>query len=306
MAELIRNAADGWKSFLESGKYPVLLMGVLFYLWLTEEQRSFGKPLQRQRERWLRRFAFLTAALVGCPLTAAPLLLYQTRFYAYEWLWSLVPLTLVIAYGATAAYADVYERYWKGKIAEPCLGAALGLAVLLLCSNPYGWEDVGGPEENFQKEEDIQKLLDDLIKEGNHLTICLWAPREVMERARAHSGAIGLPYGRNVWEAALNAYSYDTYDAETMELYLWMEKASTPESGGEALPSPPLEKALELGVNRILLPEGASEEAGRELLEAARRLSAGSGLEILEEEGRPAGYRVFDLVNRSAGADKGA
>ena len=78
-------------------------------------------------------------------------------------------------------------------------------------------------------------------------TVCLWAPREILETARMQPVAVTwmqpvetvgiesvavagqlpeLLYGRNMWDAALNAYTYDVYPEEVQQLYCWMEAFS--------------------------------------------------------------------------------
>ena len=90
MQELVRNAVNGWYRYTDSGKYPVLFLAALVLLWFLS-----GKLVKEKR--MLLVYATAVAALAVCPLTAVLLMIYQTKFYDYEWIWSAVPLLPVIA-----------------------------------------------------------------------------------------------------------------------------------------------------------------------------------------------------------------
>jgi hypothetical protein len=100
MTELLRNASLGWADYKGSGKLAILLLAALMYLW-------FAGKWRKQKALVL----YTTVAAVCCilPVTAALLMLYQTKFYDYQWIWSIVPLTAVTAYGATL----FLEQQWR-------------------------------------------------------------------------------------------------------------------------------------------------------------------------------------------------
>lgn len=260
MAELIRSAWLGWIRFIEDGKIVALFFAALLFLRMCP-QKTVKRPFVL--------YAAMMAVCCMVPVTAALLMLYQTRFYDYEWVWSLVPLTAVTAYG----FAEFLGEYWKdfkGSLWKKGLPAALLLlAVLLLCGG-LG-KTVWNRREEAQERRHAQMLLKELRDQFGEGQICLWAPESVMEYARELDGGILLVYGRNMWEPALNAYTYDTYEPSVAELYQWMSQS------GDELPSEDgyeegcaavkrcAETAKDKGVNCILLPENVAESKVAEL-----------------------------------------
>lgn len=252
MTELLRNAWSGWFRFAEAGKLGALLLAALLYLGLSGRWRE-------QREG--RTLFFYTATMTACcilPVTAAVLMLYQTRFYDYEWLWSLVPMTAVTAWAGT----DLLGRSWKGfqwnQWRKGIPVTALMLAVLALCSGLRSTEI--SREAQQERRERAWQVLEAV---ENREEVFLWAPREILEYARESDGAFKLLYGRNMWEASLGAYAYDAYPQEIQNLYLWMENVE--ETGNAAVEDvlrgemllkgeSCMAEAVEAGVNCILLP----------------------------------------------------
>lgn len=227
--EWIRTAAAGWSGYIDNGKLMVLFLGVLLFLWYHSDSKKDRRILEKK----LVRFAVLTAGLVICPVTAALLLQYQTRFYDYEWLWSIVPVTLLIAYGGTLWITQYWSKWAEKSRIQPVLWLAFGLVVMLLCGNIGGYFCKGthtDQQTNTISSEKAALLMDELSQDGKNKDICLWAPRQVMESVRALSGEIKLLYGRNMWEEALGAYSYDTYSSDLVQLYKWMEEFALTEA----------------------------------------------------------------------------
>ena len=285
MGELIRNAWLGWLNYTDKGKAAALFLAVLLFLWL-------GKYREYKR---LLLYTTCMAVLCIFPPTAAILMLYQTRFYDYQWIWSMVPVTLMIAWGGVIFLTGIWENYRKKGIFRPACMTFFVLALLLLCGNMGNQE---WQSERTWQQPQIERALEAVLRgenlggtegNGDSQDICLLAPREIVEAARAYSGEIGLFYGRNMWDAALNAYSYDVYDKDVQEIYQWMcmledgneqlvsgneeagneqlmgsnQEAANEQSmnrGGEAENQKILQKALDKGVNRILLPESAGGE----------------------------------------------
>lgn len=335
MEEFIKNAWMGWLRYTDHGKFAALLFAVLLYFWLKEKiipvktigaergKTDFGQNTDTGRGLLIYA-AIMTIACV-CPVTAAFLMLYQTKFYDYEWIWSLVPMTAVIAWGM----ADFLAERWRNSRKEG-MGKSLVLticaAVLLFLCGGLGagpWEESSTGENRDR----MAEVLSAVTENGQKADICLWAPQEVMEYARVYSGAIRLPYGRNMWDKSLNAYSYDTYDAGRMELYQWMSLAEengsfdytvevsglsaeegtevvgeiAAEAGGEAAeadedntPDAPkqlsgtqcIQNALAAGVNTILLPGNMEPEA----LAAAEETL---GVKVRQVEG----YYLLTILN---------
>lgn len=251
MTELLKNAWLGWLQFTTGGKLPAILMAVLLYLWLGGSWK---------REKRLYSYTALMMFLCIFPVSAMVLMLYQTRFYDYEWLWSLVPMTGVIAWGITEFLDEHWKEFSLSRWRQGLPVTVLLLAVLVLCS---GLGQTGYSRNREQARRHKADGVIDRVLELQDGDICLWAPREIMEYARERTGRLSLLYGRNMWEEALNAYTYDVYSQEFRELYLWMENADPTgaaiiedEVRGELLlkGENSMMAAAEAGVSCVLLP----------------------------------------------------
>lgn len=336
MMTWMENAWGGWQDFITDGKLPALLMVVLLFYWFCVYEKIGGtdttpdsrddllspekKAEESQRALWI--YTTLLTICCICPVTAAILMQYQTKFYDYQWIWNAVPLTIIIALGGTLIW-DRYRRPAK-------TGRNLGLVVLLilpiLLAGCLGkqpmrtkaedqtwvhstqknditgrtWENDGQDEisatgaSTMQGEvtatqvKNIAGLLENLNEQHMaasnsgqaadnqtannsnqaadsqtaatpHTSMILWAPRQIMEMARSLDGSIALVYGRNMWDQALSAYSYDTYGPEQKALYQWMSEL---EKNGEALY--PVETCVEymkyMDINTLVLPGNVTSE----------------------------------------------
>lgn len=261
MAELLQNAGLGWTSYKECGKLAALLLAALLYLWFVRKEKT---PLLL--------YTSVMTVLCILPVTAVLLMLYQTKFYDYQWIWSAVPLTAVTAYGAVLFLADygIGSHRAGGRKAVPVIALLLAAALLSGGLGRQVWDRRAGKEEKAQA-----RLVLESLRELCPGEICLWAPREIQEYARELDASIKLPYGRNMWDLALNAYAYDVYGEGTIAMCRWMtwteetgeadrpaQPAREQESGKQAgEPAVTLEEsagnALAVGVNLVLLPENA-------------------------------------------------
>ncbi|MED9904862.1 MAG: hypothetical protein UFG06_11835 [Lachnospiraceae bacterium] len=210
-------------SFVEDGQFLMLFMVALLFLWLTEDVKK----------KEIRVFAFAMLLLLLCPVTAKLLMLYQTPFYGYENLWELLPVTVLLAYALVmavfkmvAAATREYGRFRaavsqkKERIYE-ILTAAVLTAVLFLCGTLVPGKAITEKTDGMgvipKETEEVLSLLD--LKDTQ---VTLLAPDEIAAWARIYSGDILLPYGRNLWEQELSAYTYDTYTADKQELHDWV------------------------------------------------------------------------------------
>lgn len=246
MTELLGNAWNGWRAYTDAGKLAGLLLISLVFLWIYYKRAP--------RKEFL---IYTTVSAVCCifPVTAAVLMLYQTRFYDYEWIWSIVPLTAATGYGAVLFVTEFLKEQARGDRKKEIAAVLLLLAALAL-SGGMGAEpwDYAGEREARQQSEEVLAALKGRM-EGREL--CLWAPREILEYAREYDGGITLLYGRDMWEPALNAYSYDVYAPELTEVYEWMEGI-----GDEVISAEDCAERLEATrVNCILLPKTVEAEA---------------------------------------------
>lgn len=250
MTELFRQARMGWVDYIHGGKLVALLLAALLFLWFARKWREQAGLL------------IYTAVMAVCcilPVTAVLPMLYQTRFYGYEWIWSMVPLTAVAAYGATVFISE----YWKdfdGRQWKRGLPVAVLLAVAILFCGSMGGQAWDRQAQRAEREKAFA-VLEEIREKRAGADICLWAPREILEHAREIDAGCRLIYGRNMWEPSLSAYAYDVYDEETMSLYRWMEGIGE-EREAESLADleGSVEKALSLGADCIMLPADALPE----------------------------------------------
>lgn len=262
MTELLHNAWMGWQDFISAGKLAALLGAAVIFLWLSY-----------RKIRWKSLLIYTTLAAACCviPVTAAGLMLYQTRFYDYQWIWSMVPVTAVTAYGAVLFLED-YCAGLKGTGKRPgIVMALLLLGVLFLCSgigsgDTDGGLSLSGDESRAAGDFDraaAEETLRQVQAQTQNRQLCLWAPREIMEYARESDASVSLLYGRNMWDDWLNAYAYDTYSEELVSLCQWMEEAT--DSGEEKGLLKQVRAAFRAGANCILLPDKLSEQSVEKL-----------------------------------------
>lgn len=256
--ELLKNAWAGWLAFTDAGKLAALLIAVILFYCFTEN---------KVKRHVLFIYTTTITALCIFPVSAALLMVYQTKFYDYQWIWTYVPVTALTAFGGTVFLCDFWEDC-KRKYSQK-LAVTLGLlAVLLLCGR------MGNDEWKTDSVSDqsavVENLLSEITKDCEG-TVCLWAPQEIVEYARMVRGDVQLFYGRNMWDKALNAYSYDVYPKEKEICYQWMEYAqewgglgTTVQFNGETVLLSGvecMENARKLGANVICLPGKMSQEA---------------------------------------------
>lgn len=252
MQELLKQAWEGWQNYTDAGKYAALLIASLLFFWFYREQC---------REKLLLVYTTVMTICCICPVTAALLMKYQTGFYDYRWIWSYVPVSMMLAYTGVCLWDMVGEK--QKKIHRGILAAAI-LVIVLLCGN-IG--QPGSPMMKAGERAQTKRLITALEETSDGQELCLWAPRDVMEAVRGTTGKIRLIYGRNIWDAALGAYFYEPYSETEELLYLWMCNAEetgsstyVAENGTIVEGSQCIQIAAEAGVNRILLPENIPAE----------------------------------------------
>ena len=265
MTELLQNASLRWVGYKGSGKIVALLLAVLLFWWFAEKEK---------KQRALLLYTTVAAACCIVPVTAALLMLYQTKFYDYEWIWSMVPVTAVTAYGLTLFLAG----HWKeaqGNWRRGLPVTLLLLMAMLFCGD-LGGDMEARAETNAEKDE-AYAVVGMLSERWSQEDICLLAPQRILEYAREADGRLRLAYGRNMWDPWLNAYAYDTYDGKAEDLCQWMawaEQASwiwMPEADKEEMLDTlekQVETAVEMGVNCLLLPAGIPSDMSERIEKA--------------------------------------
>lgn len=270
MSELLRNAWTGWLNHSKTGQLGGVLLLTLLVIWMLR--------LGREKQRDLIIYATVMTILCIFPFSAVLFMLWQTKFYDPQWIWTIVPVMGLIACGGVLILEWIWNGAWSCR--QKGLATVMILCLLLLSGR---LSSLGGEVRDLNHERsEIAAVLREIHPEGEGI-ICLWAPKEVIAQARSIDPEIELLYGRNMWQEHLNAYSYDTYDQDRRDLYVWMVmigrygKLDVPVATdidvvGERLkPGTQLKglamvkKALNLGVDKILLPGITSEESLEQL-----------------------------------------
>jgi len=237
MMTLLQSALTGWTDYTQHGKFAALLLLAILYLGFV--LYGSGKEANASGAEKARKRLYLYGALVTfgciCPVTALILLKYQTAFYSYVWIWAAVPQTALIAWAAT----DFLCNLLKEKSLRNGMAALILLGILFLGGNPVSEWTVAqttqipaltgmpGQQQGTPAREILEQLSVYNAEKGNSREYSLWAPKEVMEAARAYSAEIHPVYGRSIWDASLGSYSYDTYETWQEDMYLWMGHLET-------------------------------------------------------------------------------
>lgn len=254
MRELLQNAVNGPAVYFQSNHMAVLVLGLLLYF------LSAGRRCQI-RERRLLGLTAAVLVLVLFPASGACLMLYQTRFYSYPWIWSLVPVTLCIAWGGAQLLWELTGQHRRDGRASLRLAAGIGvmLALLLLLGN-LGRVQTVSEEEKAERSRAAQVVayLQEIPQMQETL---LWGPRQVLEAARQQTGEIRVLYGRNMWEPEAAAYAYDACTEEEQRLFDWMEAlaSETAESGVDRTDAYAMFTAVEYGARIWVFPAEATE-----------------------------------------------
>ncbi len=98
MWELMGNAWRGWLEFTSNGKLCALFLASLVFLWVY---------YKRAEQKNVLIYGAMMTGFCIVPATAAVLMVYQTKFYDYQWIWSMVPMTLVTAEAAVVLLAKL-------------------------------------------------------------------------------------------------------------------------------------------------------------------------------------------------------
>ncbi|MBR4084703.1 MAG: hypothetical protein IKK33_10540 [Lachnospiraceae bacterium] len=270
----MERAWEGAVRYMSQNHLIVILATVLLVLWLMEK-----KNVTTGQNRVLV-YSLLMMLLLLCPITAAGVMIYQTGFYDYEWAWSMVPLTIIIAYGFVLLWTRKASRKYK------VLLALVVLSIGCLCGNQGQIQRVAAEESEERADTgEIMQLLDSRnIQEK----LVVWAPRGIMQEMRRRDGHILLVYGRDMWDEKAGAYDYEAYSQELEEAYLWMEKGTeycrltvghdkpekaletfVKEAGWDTEAKQHIRSILQAGTNLIVLPNLLSDYVGKNLEELA-------------------------------------
>lgn len=262
--DYLLRACDGIESYLSSNHYFVLLVVVLLTLWLTNKKQA------DEKQNRLLVYTVVIVVLLLCPISAVAVMIYQTAFYEYEWAWSMVPVTIVVAFGLVL--------FWNQKGRKLRKWGLIVLSIFLLCltGNQGSFSKVPVGEVKIRGEiEEVTREIFSLRPNGENI---VWAPKGLMQEIRRQDGRVLLIYGRDMWDHKAGAYDYEAYSQELTQAYLWLEKvmeysdfAATLEQPKEAIAvldeqymwsrdaKNHIEQVLMAGANTIVLPNLLSE-----------------------------------------------
>lgn len=246
MTELLKNAWLGWLSFTQTGKMAGTLLISLLFLWIY---------YKRVRQKDFLIYTTAVTLLCILPVTAALLQMYQTKFYDYKWIWSIVPMTAMTGFAAALFMTEFLQKLWSDNRKRQVAAAVLLVVALAFCSG-LGAETWAGYGEQPERQR-AESVLANLQERMQGREICLWAPRSVVEYARAYDAGLRLLYGRDIWDSDLTAYSYDKYPGGFYDLYQWMEADVWEETVPDSYCA---ETVMSAGVNCILIPADKPEE----------------------------------------------
>lgn len=202
---------EGMTAYLKEDKTLVIFIALLLFLWLKEK-----KIVDNKGNRMLVYACLMTVVLLFPP-TAVIILAYQTAFYDYAWVWSMVPVVAVIAYAVVLIYEEGVATLFKGK---KRLAVCLTFLVLFLCGNQGILKTADTQDASVQEE---AARLAGYMEQEETEDWMLWAPKEVMQEVRRQTGEVRLIYGRDMWDEKSGAYDYEVYEEELVQAYEWME-----------------------------------------------------------------------------------
>lgn len=257
-------AAQGAERYLEQNKLIALLFALLLAAWLLKSEKI------KEGGNRLLLYTIVLCILLLCPVTAWILMKYQTGFYDYEWAWSMVPQTAVIAYAGTLLLGQIRGK--KHRIPA----AVLMVLVLFLCGNQGNFQKISDTEADNRKA--AEQILVSLKQTGDEDPVTVWAPKEIMQQLRRMDGKILLVYGRDMWDEKSGAYDYESYSKEIIESYEWLNSVLTEAESAVLFQDPVtalktlckeggLEKdakknigtVLDAGADTIILPDTVAE-----------------------------------------------
>ena len=274
----------GMETYFSHDKTVVLLLLVLLVLWLGDKKKN-----NETHNRLLVYTTVISLALLF-PVTAIVAVIYQSAYYDYEWVWSMVPVVAVVGYGAVRIY-EMSEREKKGRLVW-----WLGLLLLLFFCGNQGCLKTATEEET--KTATVAKGLVATVENAMDTEEpVLWGPKGIMQEVRREAGGIRLVYGKDMWDPKAGAYDYEAYSQELIRAYEWMESvcvlASEPVGEQETvlyekydIPAQLPEVVsymMDSGVNVIVLPDNTVENLDKLLTEAVEKANKNVQKEYVEQ-----------------------
>jgi len=281
MIEYVTSIWANWLTFVDETKIVGLFIVVAMTIWLLELW---------QKRRTFFMTCVVCVVLCFVPFTAMGLLLYQTAFYAYDWIWALIPMIPFLAYGGTEVYAKIWSERKLPKYTRLVL-TALGLAICGLSisfAGPGMQETAKG--NRIQDTKQTLEIVEEYGEETLGQELFLWAPREIVAYARVIAPQIHLYYGRDMWEEELDVLTDDRYTKKQKEDYLWMEQVGDAYAQVEDADAvEQIRQAISDGVNVILF----GKDTGKEVIASLEQFFS-------VKAGTIKGYTVFFITPQMA------
>lgn len=222
MTKLFTTLTDG--GFAQEGQFLMLFMVALLLLYLLEGQKATA----------FKQYAFLMLLVLLCPFTAGLLVKYQTLFYSKDNLWTLLPVTSLLGYGLVVATAKIVStlsnRYgrWtrttsrrKESILEFLVLTGFSLVLFLCGTLRFGKVMTEETTGNSLIPKQVSEVLATIETEDS-AGVRILAADEVARWARIYDGKLLLPYGRNLYEPDMTAFTYEEYTPEIYFLHSWI------------------------------------------------------------------------------------
>lgn len=170
----------------------------------------------QQRLTAFMKYVLTALLLVICPVTAVILSGILPQGCNRELLWTLVPVTALVAYAGVCFLWDMVPAL-SGSGKRSLLAVPLVLGVLFLLGNQGRGQQVSA--EEAEKRACYREVAECLLEDS-----VLWGPAELMQWVRANRADVKLPYGKDMWDSAAAAYDGDAYTAELTAAYEWMQQ----------------------------------------------------------------------------------
>ncbi len=201
-------ALEGLEKYIAENKLIILFLIVLLAVWLMK--------LAGEKTNRLLMYSLLMTVCLICPITAMVVLIYQTAYYDYQWAFSMVPVTIVSAFGLAVLFRDKVQ---KGK--QYLVTFVAVLVVLVLCGNQGSLQKAS--EEDVAAIAHTESILESISTMADKRECIVWAPQKIMQQMRRLDGEILLLYGRDMWDSKAGSYDYEPYPDAYTYAYKWLE-----------------------------------------------------------------------------------
>ena len=254
----IRDLLSAYHSFFSGAGIIGVLFVCVAIFWIMHYQKYAAIDTNI---RLLGIYSTIVLLLLLFPPTALALVHYQSAFYSYNYLWGLLPINAVIALSTTLlAFSSVKARKkWT-------ITCAFLLFAFCFCGSLFtaNWKQQGTYSSSVfrsgnQEIAAFETMRSEAILVSDDL---LWAPQTITTYCHLTTPSIATIYGRDMWEPAMDGFSYDTYSNSIKKLYDFMQFAEIyqsiekyPNESAASL----FEQAFDEGVTKILLPDSIPE-----------------------------------------------